>query len=96
MSIGSAQCHILGQNFAGHRRQGDIGVLLSRHPGVAAAPRPGERVLDIGCGWPEGNLVGVDLLGVGHASPPCAVDADVALLRNRRQAAAPSLNRNSP
>jgi hypothetical protein len=47
-----------GEQRLRHRRQGDVGVLLSRHPGVAARPVP------------EGKLVGVDLLGVGHAGPP--------------------------
>ena len=35
-----------------------VGVLLSRHSSVAARPVP------------EGELIGVELLGVGHASPP--------------------------
>jgi len=48
-----------GQQRLRHRRQGDVGVLLPRHPGVARGP------------FQKGRLIGVRLLRAGHPSLLC-------------------------
>ena len=58
-----------GEQRRRHRRQRDVGVRLPRHPRVAARPVP------------EGELIGVDLLSVGHARSPRSSGDAAATLR---------------
>jgi hypothetical protein len=62
-----------------HRRERDVGVLLSSHPDIATFPVP------------EGKHVGVDLCRRGHASPPPGRVRTLRYCRADRKRRRPSL-----